>query len=127
MPALEYYLQKTLLGFLKMLLHVTVKVLAEYHGLYHVTSLSPQVVRGPAPLSLALAKRGESDGKVTLAPWTETDFRDGEDSLALSLPSPSRSLAPPYSIACEKIYTIFSCLKIFILFTPRHHASSDLI
>jgi cytochrome b6-f complex iron-sulfur subunit len=36
-----------------------------------------KVVRGPAPLSLALAKRGESDGKVVLSPWTETDFRDG--------------------------------------------------
>jgi len=36
-----------------------------------------KVVRGPAPLSLALAKRGEADGKVTLSPWTETDFRDG--------------------------------------------------
>ncbi len=38
-----------------------------------------QVVRGPAPLSLALAKRGEADGKVVLSAWTETDFRDGED------------------------------------------------
>jgi len=37
-----------------------------------------KVVRGPAPLSLALAKRGESDGKVTLATWSETDFRTGE-------------------------------------------------
>ena len=36
-----------------------------------------QVVRGPAPLSLALAKRGEQDGTVVLAAWTETDFRDG--------------------------------------------------
>jgi len=36
-----------------------------------------KVVRGPAPLSLALAKRGEADGKVVLSPWTETDFRDG--------------------------------------------------
>ena len=37
-----------------------------------------QVVRGPAPLSLALAKRGEQDGTVVLSPWTETDFRDGQ-------------------------------------------------
>ena len=39
--------------------------------------LSNKVVRGPAPLSLALAKRGEQDGTVVLAAWTETDFRDG--------------------------------------------------
>merc|ERR1711966_266510 len=31
-----------------------------------------KVVRGPAPLSLALAKRGEQDGTVVLSPWTET-------------------------------------------------------
>ncbi len=36
-----------------------------------------QVVRGPAPLSLALAKRGDQDGTVVLSAWTETDFRDG--------------------------------------------------
>jgi cytochrome b6-f complex iron-sulfur subunit len=36
-----------------------------------------QVVRGPAPLSLALAKRATVDGTVVLTPWTETDFRDG--------------------------------------------------
>jgi cytochrome b6-f complex iron-sulfur subunit len=35
-----------------------------------------KVVRGPAPLSLALAHLKESDGgKVELSPWTETDFR----------------------------------------------------
>jgi cytochrome b6-f complex iron-sulfur subunit len=34
-----------------------------------------KVVRGPAPLSLALAHVKESDGKVLLTPWTETDFR----------------------------------------------------
>ena len=38
-----------------------------------------KVVRGPAPLSLALAHRGEDEsGKVVLTPWTETDFRTGE-------------------------------------------------
>jgi cytochrome b6-f complex iron-sulfur subunit len=38
-----------------------------------------KVVRGPAPLSLALAHREESaDGKVVLSTWTETDFRTGE-------------------------------------------------
>lgn len=42
-----------------------------------------KVVRGPAPLSLALAKRGEQDGKVLLGTWTETDFRDGESCYIL--------------------------------------------
>ena len=37
-----------------------------------------KVVRGPAPLSLALAHVETTDGKVTLKPWTETDFRTGE-------------------------------------------------
>merc|ERR1719265_1425685 len=36
-----------------------------------------KVVRGPAPLSLALAHADEVDGKVSLSPWTETDFRTG--------------------------------------------------
>jgi len=39
---------------------------------------SKQVVRGPAPLSLALAKRVDQDGTVILLSWTETDFRDGK-------------------------------------------------
>jgi len=34
------------------------------------------VVRGPAPLPLALAHCETSeDGKITFSPWTETDFR----------------------------------------------------
>jgi cytochrome b6-f complex iron-sulfur subunit len=38
-----------------------------------------KVIRGPAPLSLALAHREEdATGKVVLKPWTETDFRNGE-------------------------------------------------
>ena len=38
-----------------------------------------KVVRGPAPLSLALAHRTEdASGKVLLSKWTETDFRTGE-------------------------------------------------
>lgn len=36
-----------------------------------------KVVRGPAPLSLALTHVDEKDGKVVISPWTETDFRDG--------------------------------------------------
>lgn len=37
-----------------------------------------KVVRGPAPLSLALAHADITDGKVLFVPWTETDFRTGE-------------------------------------------------
>ncbi|GBG91442.1 hypothetical protein CBR_g52397 [Chara braunii] len=38
-----------------------------------------KVVRGPAPLSLALAHTDIVDDKVILTPWTETDFRTGGD------------------------------------------------
>ena len=34
-----------------------------------------KVIRGPAPLSLALAHLNEVDGTVVLSQWTETDFR----------------------------------------------------
>ncbi|KAF9611513.1 hypothetical protein IFM89_032559 [Coptis chinensis] len=37
------------------------------------------VVRGPAPLSLALAHADIDDGKVLFVPWVETDFRTGQD------------------------------------------------
>jgi len=37
-----------------------------------------KVVRGPAPLSLALSHIEDKEGKVTLTPWTETDFRTNE-------------------------------------------------
>jgi cytochrome b6-f complex iron-sulfur subunit len=38
-----------------------------------------KVVRGPAPLSLALAHvETDTSGKVLLTPWTETDFRTGD-------------------------------------------------
>jgi hypothetical protein len=36
-----------------------------------------KVVRGPAPLSLALAHITDNAGVVTFTPWTETDFRTG--------------------------------------------------
>jgi len=36
-----------------------------------------KVVRGPAPLSLALAHVNDAEGKVSLSTWTETDFRTG--------------------------------------------------
>ena len=40
-----------------------------------------KVVRGPAPLSLALAHAdvSEEDDKLIFSPWTETDFRTGEE------------------------------------------------
>lgn len=38
-----------------------------------------KVVRGPAPLSLALAHLDVVDDAVKLRPWTETDFRNGQD------------------------------------------------
>merc|ERR1712187_259741 len=38
-----------------------------------------KVVRGPAPLSLALAHADDVDGKVSLSPWKEKDFRTGLD------------------------------------------------
>ena len=38
-----------------------------------------KVVRGPAPLSLALAHATVEDDKVSFTPWTETDFRTGEN------------------------------------------------
>ncbi|MGF1535947.1 MAG: cytochrome b6-f complex iron-sulfur subunit [Elainellaceae cyanobacterium] len=39
-----------------------------------------KVVRGPAPLSLALAHANVTEGgKIALSPWTETDFRTGDN------------------------------------------------
>ncbi|KAF4367758.1 hypothetical protein F8388_011333 [Cannabis sativa] len=38
-----------------------------------------RVVRGPAPLSLALAHADIDDGKVVFVPWVETDFRTGDE------------------------------------------------
>mmetsp|Transcript_78021 Transcript_78021/g.122896 ORF Transcript_78021/g.122896 Transcript_78021/m.122896 type:complete len:219 (-) Transcript_78021:200-856(-) len=38
-----------------------------------------KVVRGPAPLSLALAHTTTIEGKLALSPWTEQDFRTGLD------------------------------------------------
>jgi cytochrome b6-f complex iron-sulfur subunit len=38
-----------------------------------------KVVRGPAPLSLAMAHTADTNGVVTLTPWTETDFRTGDN------------------------------------------------
>jgi len=36
-------------------------------------------VRGPAPLSLALAHTTVQDGNIAVSPWTEQDFRTGLD------------------------------------------------
>jgi len=36
-----------------------------------------KVVRGPAPLSLALTQVAVENDQVVLTPWKETDFRDG--------------------------------------------------
>ena len=41
------------------------------------TRARPRGVRGPAPLSLALAHITDEKGVVTFSPWTETDFRTG--------------------------------------------------
>ena len=38
-----------------------------------------KVVRGPAPLSLALAHTTTQDGKLALTPWPEKDFRTDQD------------------------------------------------
>ncbi|MDJ0775906.1 MAG: cytochrome b6-f complex iron-sulfur subunit [Mastigocoleus sp. MO_167.B18] len=38
-----------------------------------------KVVRGPAPRSLALAHAKVEDESIVLSPWTETDFRTGEE------------------------------------------------
>lgn len=38
-----------------------------------------KVVRGPAPLSLALVHAAVAEDKITFTPWTETDFRTGEE------------------------------------------------
>ena len=38
-----------------------------------------KVVRGPAPRSLALVHATVEDDKVSFTPWTETDFRTGEE------------------------------------------------
>ncbi|VXD15252.1 Cytochrome b6-f complex iron-sulfur subunit [Planktothrix serta PCC 8927] len=38
-----------------------------------------KVVRGPAPLSLALVHATVADDKLSFTTWTETDFRTGEN------------------------------------------------
>ena len=38
-----------------------------------------KVVRGPAPLSLALSHVAVQDDNMVITPWTETDFRTEEE------------------------------------------------
>ncbi|KAL4580247.1 hypothetical protein LXL04_016433 [Taraxacum kok-saghyz] len=51
------------------------KFMCPCHGSQY--NFQGKVVRGPAPLSLALAHADVDDGKVVFVPWTETDFRTG--------------------------------------------------
>ena len=43
----------------------------------HSYDATGKKVRGPAPLSLALAHAEVNDDVVFFSPWTETDFRTG--------------------------------------------------
>ncbi|KAJ8603388.1 hypothetical protein CTAYLR_004298 [Chrysophaeum taylorii] len=51
------------------------KYLCPCHGSQY--DQTGKVVRGPAPLSLALAHVTDDAGKVIFTPWTEQDFRTG--------------------------------------------------
>ncbi|CAM9962179.1 unnamed protein product [Pylaiella littoralis] len=52
------------------------KFMCPCHGSQY--DFTGKVIRGPAPLSLALSHVEEEDGKVVFKQWTETDFRNGE-------------------------------------------------
>ncbi len=53
------------------------KFICPCHGSQY--DFAGKVVRGPAPLSMALAHADVTDdGKISLSPWTETDFRTDE-------------------------------------------------
>jgi len=67
-----------------------------------------KVVRGPAPLSLALAHVTVENDNVFVSQWTETDFRTGDKpwwalsgscppEFVISAPDPSRHASPAFS------------------------------
>jgi len=53
------------------------KFICPCHGSQY--DFTGKVVRGPAPLSLAIAHVEVDEGKVVFEPWTEKDFRTGLD------------------------------------------------
>ncbi|MBD2018965.1 cytochrome b6-f complex iron-sulfur subunit [Leptolyngbya sp. FACHB-36] len=53
------------------------KFMCPCHGSQY--DMNGKVVRGPAPLSLALVHANVEDNKIAFTPWTEADFRTGED------------------------------------------------
>lgn len=52
------------------------KFICPCHGSQY--NFQGKVVRGPAPLSLAIAHADVVDDKIVFVPWVETDFRSGE-------------------------------------------------
>ncbi|CAM9241082.1 unnamed protein product [Ectocarpus fasciculatus] len=52
------------------------KFMCPCHGSQY--DFTGKVIRGPAPLSLALSHVEEVEGKVVFKEWTETDFRTGD-------------------------------------------------
>ena len=53
------------------------KFMCPCHGSQY--NSSGKVIRGPAPLSLALVHAKTEEDKIVFTPWTETDFRTGEE------------------------------------------------
>ncbi|OLP19997.1 cytochrome b6-f complex iron-sulfur subunit [Leptolyngbya sp. 'hensonii'] len=53
------------------------KFICPCHGSQY--DVAGKVVRGPAPLSLALVHTTVNEDTVSFTPWTETDFRTGEN------------------------------------------------
>lgn len=73
----QIYVSVTLLSFSTYTVFIYFPLRCPCHGSQY--NKEGKVIRGPAPLSLALAHRTEdANGKVILSAWTETDFRTGE-------------------------------------------------